>query len=77
MSLALQQDIGSAEKSLKTLTHRDQSPTKLVSKYQKFNQSMEHKAKEEVHRRLARGEMSIKKENSQKRLIAALIQPKQ
>ena len=69
------ENMGQAEKSLKTLTHRDQSP-KLISRYPKFNEKMENRAMEEVHRRLVRGEMRINRENSQKRLIAALIQPK-
>ena len=43
------QDIGAAEKSLKHLTHRDQSP-KIFSKYPKFNERLEDKAREEVHR---------------------------
>ena len=56
-------DIGAAEKQLRSLTQRDNSP-RLVSKYPKYNERMENRAMEEVHRALVRGEMSINKANS-------------
>ena len=65
------------------MTQRDVSPnfTNLASasKYfppTKYTERAENRAKEEVHRRLSKGELEINKENSQKRLIAALLQPK-
>ena len=45
----------------------------MSSKYPKFKERMDSKAIEEVHKKLVRGEMRINRENSQKRLIAALI----
>ena len=59
---------------LKAMTQRDQSP-KLASKFLKYSERPENQAKEDLHRKLVKGEMQIQKDNSQKRLIAALIQP--
>ena len=58
------QEASPAEKSLKPLTHRDMSPKLISSNYPKFNERMENRAMEEVHRRLVRGEMRINRENS-------------
>ena len=52
-----------AEKALKTLTQKNTS-FKLVSKHPKFNERTEGRAKEDVHRRLERGEMKITQENN-------------
>jgi len=45
------------------MTAKDNA-TKIYSKYPKFNQRLEMKQIEDVHKRLVRGEMQINRDNS-------------
>ncbi len=56
-------EVGQAEVSLKAVLAKE-SKAKILSNYPKFNQRLEVKQMEDVHKRLERGEMSIKRENS-------------
>ena len=61
---------------LKTLQIKDgEGPRSTFTKLNKLNEREEEREREEVHRRLTKGTMTITADQSQKRIIAALIQP--